>query len=95
MKLASCVRRALGALLIVGTASVVMPPPAHAACVVAYVVVYYEQAPDQVIVDPSQCLVPTPFPEYPLTVGGGNHHQGPPLSPGMPSGFHVQVWVPA
>ena len=92
MNLTRQIRRAVPALLIVGATSVAAPPPADAACVVAYLAVHNGSAPDQVLVDPSTCLAPTPLNGAPLTTDAGTN--GAPIVPGTPTGFTFQVWVP-
>lgn len=92
MNLTRHIRRAVPALLIVGIASVAAPPAADAACVVAYLVVHHGTSPDQVLVDPSTCLVPTPLNGTPFTADLGTN--GAPIVAGTPTGFTFQVWVP-
>jgi hypothetical protein len=88
-------RRALVAILIGCIGTTALPTPAWGACVVGYVVVHFEQTPDQVLLQPTQCLVPTPFQNYPGSVGLDQELGEGLLPPGAPSGAGFRVWVPA
>lgn len=86
--------RVLVALLIGCFGTAALPTPARGACVVGYAVVHYEQTPDQVLLHPTQCLVPTPFSNYPGSVGLDHELDQGLLPPGAPSGAGFRVWVP-